>query len=317
MAATYHPFDKLFKASFIAAIKDLIVTYFEPDIIAGLRFEKLKIIPNENLNADFEKKCPDILCYCHFQCKGKLHDCYIIWEHKGYNYKGLLDQMDVYEQVVKKLHGKSGAAFWLNAIDQQHDPIVFKVVFYHGNAPLSMSLHGSETSQNPELARAIQAKPIIAININNQSLDVLKTHKSSLGSLEWLFKILSDKALIRQMFMNPAFFRNTRVISPPDVKELLGCIIFDIIRKDKSLAHLSNDDFINQLTLILKSKHMKTLADSLKAEGEKIGIQKGMEKERKAGILETAKNMFRQKLDINIIGQVTGLPHLELRRLAI
>lgn len=58
---------------------------------------------------------------------------------------------------------------------------------------------------------------------------------------------------------------------------------------------------------------MKTLADSLKAEGEKIGIQKG----RKAGILETAKNMFQQKLDINIISQVTGLTHLELRRLAL
>ena len=116
---------------------------------------------------------------------------------------------------------------------------------------------------------------------------------------------------------DPKFFQEYTRHLPTDIKELLGCIIFDIIRKDKSLAHLSNDDIINQLTLILKSKHMKTLADSLKAEGEKIGIQKGMEKGRKAGILETAKNMFRQKLDINIIRQVTGLPSYELQRIAI
>ncbi len=287
----------------------------------GLLLDTLKIIANEHLNADFKKKCPDILCYGQFQHQGKLHDCYIIFEHKSYNYKRLLDQMNDYERVVKKIHRKSAAAFRIDAIDQKRDPIVFKAVFYHGNAPLSMPLHGSETSQNPELARAIQAKPIIAINLNNQSLDELKTHSETLGSIECLFKILSNKGLISQMFMDPTFLQKHARNLPPEVKKLLGYIIFDIVRKNKSLAHLSNDDIINQLTLILKSKRMKTLADSLKAqgriEGEKIGIEKGIEKGRKAGILETAKKMLLQKLDINIIGQVTRLPRVELLRIAI
>lgn len=50
---------------------------------------------------------------------------------------------------------------------------------------------------------------------------------------------------------------------------------------------------------------MQTLADSLKAE------------DKAEGILETAKNMFRQKLDINIIRQVTGMPLYQLQRIAV
>ena len=97
------------------------------------------------------------------------------------------------------------------------------------------------------------------------------------------------------------------------------------------MAQVSTEQIIDRLALILQlqSEHMITIADSLRAEGrrtgEKIGIEKGraegvnigMEKGRKAGILEAAKNMFRQNFDINIIGQVTGLPRAQLLRLAI
>ena len=93
------------------------------------------------------------------------------------------------------------------------------------------------------------------------------------------------------------------------------------------MAQVSTEQIIDRLALILQllSEHMITIAGSWRAEGrrtgEKIGIEKGIEKGRaegrKAGILEAAKNMFRQNFDINIIGQVTGLPRAQLLRLAI
>ena len=239
--------------------------------------------------------------------------------------------MDEYERVVKTVHCKRAAAFGVNSIDQQHHPLVLKVLFYHGNAPLRMSLHSSEMSQDPEFDRFIQANPLILIDLHKQSLSHLITHTDTLGSTECVLKILSEKELIRNMFQDTSFLHPYTLHLSTDFKELLQFIIFDVIRKNEPMAQVSTEQIIDRLALILQlqSEHMITIADSLRAEGrrtgEKIGIEKGraegvnigMEKGRKAGILEAAKNMFRQNFDINIIGQVTGLPRAQLLRLAI
>ena len=46
-------------------------------------------------------------------------------------------------------------------------------------------------------------------------------------------------------------------------------------------------------------------------EGEKKGITIG----KKKGIIETAKNMLKDRLDINLISKYTGLPKEEIEKL--
>lgn len=56
---------------------------------------------------------------------------------------------------------------------------------------------------------------------------------------------------------------------------------------------------------------MITIAEHLRRQGEKKGIRKGIEK----GFLTTAKNLLKKGQPIQLISEVTGLSHAELKKL--
>lgn len=61
---------------------------------------------------------------------------------------------------------------------------------------------------------------------------------------------------------------------------------------------------------------MQTLADRLRSEGKRIGEEIGERRGETKGKLETARNLIKRGVDMNIIAEATGLSKQKIEKLA-
>jgi predicted transposase/invertase (TIGR01784 family) len=189
--------------------------------------------------------------------------------------------------------------------NQGHDklPLIINFVVYNGTKEDYPSYEDiCEYFEEPELARLVIGKVFNLLNLNKQNDEDLVTHGPS-GIMEVLLKRASRVNFTEWMQANKELMR--KLSAEPYLNTGLDYVLG--VGKDKA------EDIINSFILVypkLKDAIM-TAATQLRREGEKIGMKKGMEKEKSA----IAQSMFKKGLASNLIQEVTGLSLEQLKKL--
>jgi len=117
----------------------------------------------------------------------------------------------------------------------------------------------------------------------------------------------------------------------PELANVLECWLALIEHKDKELVKMAKEketiikeakeDFIEVLSegalkeIIEFRESAERDAASRKYWAEKIGMEKGMKKDIEDEKIKTAKRMLKQKMDLDMIVQITELPKEEIEKI--
>ena len=270
-------------------------------------FSSLEIGPTNYVSQEFKEFFADIIIKTKIISKDGvklLTDICFIFEHKTEAHRKIFIQFLKY--MVQE---------WQKDIDENIPlRIIVPIVFYHGKTPWKVS---------PSFAGQF--------DIDDDIKEYLLNFKYILfDTATWDFREETDEQLKNNVFLLSAMALMKYAYND-DHETIEGIFNFwrekgftgDIENVIFFLTYISETKDLSQKQLkelLIKSKLeggeiMETLAQRLRAEGEKRGEKRGERRGKKKGNLETAKRMLNSGLTVKDIVTFTGLSEKEVRTL--
>lgn len=194
-------------------------------------------------------------------------------------------------------------------------PLVVPMVFYNGSKRYTAPKNIWELFTDPTRARELMSNDYQLIDLQSMSDDEIKK-KQHLGMMEYFMKYIHARDMLGlwDKFMNE--FTEAIMIDKENgyiyLKSFLWYTDALVIEdQQQELGRIINKHLATNET----SNIMRTIAQKYIDEGMELGRLEGMEKGIERGIEKAATNMLKQKLDLKLIAQVTGLSVTKLNKL--
>ena len=189
-------------------------------------------------------------------------------------------------------------------------PVVIPLIFYNGQpSPYPYATNAYDASSNPELARSVgmfEGGNLVDVTIIDDA--ILDKHKT-VALMEKAMKYCRNRALFHKL------------------KEHLQINIHAIEKYFLSLTleytlYMSDERSIPEEKLValfeeqLNKQDVMTIAKRIEQRGVQKGRQEGIQKGRQNALFETAKNLIKQGVTLDIIAKATGLSKEALAHLS-
>ena len=275
---------------------------------AAIDFSEITIDPTSYISDEIKDYYSDIVAKARMKSgEGEdiAADIYILVEHKSTAKKKDL------VQVLKYMYLE-----WQNDIDQGKPlRVIIPLIFYHGkekwNVPRSFV---DQFNVDDEIKKFLLNYRYILFdtrdwNFLDEGNEELKNNVFLLTAL-----VLMKSAYNDDMETIEAIFRlwyEKRFVE--EKNKVLSFLLYITEIRDMSLEQLQKK---LKESKIEGGDLMPSLAQRLREEGEKVGVKKGVKQGMKKGKLETARELVKNGVDIDIIARSTGLSKKEIESLA-
>ena len=178
-------------------------------------------------------------------------------------------------------------------------PIVINILVYAGRKIYTGPKHMNEIFENPELAKNMMFQQIHVIDLQSKEIEELSK---------------DGKASVAEILLKLGVMRNIYKLLEKH-SSILKAILQEIPYLEKATDYIfylnsgeSTEKVVNLLKEMTQNEEMvMTLAQHFRNEGIREG--------KLEGILKTAKNMLKMKLDSDTIHKATGLSQKEIEEL--
>lgn len=304
------PHDKFFKSmmSDPRVAKDFFQYHLPEYIKKDIDWDSLHLEKESYLDEELDLNRTDLVFSVMF--KGQRGFLYILVEHQSTSDPIMSFRVVKYMFRVMQNHlDKTGSTIL---------PIVFPLVFYHGESSYTHTRDLFDLFVDPILAKEILFQPFHLVDVTQITDEELKKHVWS-GIMELTLKHVFARDII-------PFFQDLmtelRKLEYWDAKDLASTTLFYII----NTANIKDKKKFEQIihnTYKNTGEPIMTYREHCIAEGMEKGIEKGIEKGRvegiqkgrKEGLLEVAKNALRQGLSLETIKKLTGLSNTDIEKL--
>lgn len=232
-------------------------------------------------------------------------DIYFLFEHKSYQDK------KIFMQILKYMY-----LMWQkDTEDGNHLRVIIPIVFYHGKSEWKIShSFGDQFKVNKDVKEFLLNYKYILFDTNCWDLEDKRNEnlRANVNFMAYLFLLKS------------AFHRGLdsvrRLIEFWHEKGLEGDIdlIMSSLNYIVSVRNIKPEKLIEILeeSEIQGGEFMQSLAQRWVEQGIEQGIEEGIEKGIEKGKLETAKELIKHGVDIEIIASATGFSKQEIKKLA-
>lgn len=322
-----NPHDKFFKESFgnLAVAKDFLINYLPSEILERIDLNSLVPQKDSFINEELQEVFSDMLFQVDLnQRPGYL---YFLFEHKSYPSKTISLQLLNYMLQI-----------WETKMNKEMDyeiPVIIPLVIYHGKARWKIKTSLAELI--PDYQDLPPSIHNYIPNFQYQLYDISQYTDAEIkgdAQLRILLAIFRDILTKSGAEILDSVFRAADTLLKLDDQEK-GIQYFDtfmryVFSAGPQMAPADIDKIINQLETNYPggSDKIMTLADYLreegKTEGHLQGLQEGLEKGMEKGIelgakntaLEVARKLIKLNLSIDQIADTTGLTKKEVTKLA-
>ena len=297
--------DSFFRASMQHL--EVARAFFEVHVPAYIRrridFNSLKIEPNSYISKEHKEIISDILYSV--QVDNRLGYIYLLCEHQStpailMPYRLMKYLFGIFDHHLKKQKGK-----------EQHKrlPIVLPLILYNGKeSPYPYSTNFYDVFADPVLAQKIMFNgPIKLIDLTIEPDEKLRRHKAA-AVMELLEKHIRARDILPliELLAKSGLLEKLQHLG---AGEYLQFALHYVLNKGETS---DNHKVIALLSETLPDEDIMTIAESLKKEGEKLGLKKGMQKKAEA----IAKNLLALgDLPPEKIAQASGLSLAKIKTL--
>ena len=306
--------DKIFKKTFSDTknVKAFLQIALPEPIRKRIEFSKVEIDLSDYVSNQFKESFSDIVVKTKIRKDSSEEeereidaDIYILFEHKCSRDAAIFIQLLRYMYLM-----------WQMDIDENKPlRVIVPIVFYHGeekwNIPHSF---------------------IEQFNVSDEIKEFLLNYRYVMfDTRHWNFKDESNEELRDNVFLLTALalMKNAFNEDVDTIRELFKFwyekgFTGELEKVLFFLAYICETSDISQdkLKEVLEESKieggeiMPTLAKRLREEGRIEGEKRGEKRGEKKGKLETARELIKRGVDINIIAEATGFPREEIEKLA-
>jgi len=292
------PHDKYFKVmmSDPRVSKDFLQFHLPENIKLHMGFDSLHLEKESYLDEELDLNRTDLVFSCDF--KGRKGFIYILVEHQS-----TVDPIMPFRLLKYKIRIMDDH---MNKTESNILPIVYPLVFYHGQALYNHTKDLFELFAEPDLAREILFQPFELIDVGRIPDAKLREHVWS-GVMELTLKHIFARDIIP---FAKDIMRELKRFERWDAIDLAKVTIFYLMNtvEDKQKKQVIN---LIKTELSKSGEEIMTFREYCiaegRAEGWAEGRAEGMEKGVEKGRVEVAKNALRQGFSTEAIKQLTGL----------
>lgn len=197
--------------------------------------------------------------------------------------------------------------YHLHHLKKECLPIVYPIVFYHGEVEYSYSTDLYDLFEDTDLAKEIFLQPFKLVDVGKISDKEIKQQQWS-GVMEFIFKHIFARDFLSYLLeIMPHLHKMTN----DDGSELVETVLNYSLNKAQ---HLDKFDFFQTIKSQswIDGEKIMTIAEILKKEGRQEGRQKG----RQEAVIDVAKKLLKEGTDPMFVTRVTGLSITQVRKLA-
>jgi predicted transposase/invertase (TIGR01784 family) len=297
-----NPHDKFFKGAMgMKTVVDAYSRQFIPqDILDDLDLDGLEIDNTTYITDELSEFFADMVWRCPFKKGSRQARIAFLHEHKSYK------PMHPHFQLLDYIRGA-----WRTQIQEGNDPVLMiPIVLYHGEAMWEFeSLDSYFGEVSAKFLRFLPCFDYILINLQNYSdatiraFDSIFLQKTLLG-----FKHYADKEYLRVHIVELLIDGYNNKKSEQTISFMLKFGVY--LSAISGMTSSEIRDEIKKSDNNLKSEAM-TIFDELIEEGEKKGIEKGIEKEKQNTIIRS----WQSGIDMSMIANISGLSLAEVKKI--
>ena len=274
-----------------------------PDKIKdAIDFSSVKLQKESFIDDNLKLQIADLLYSVKFH--GQPGFLYILLEHASTPDPFLPFRMLKYMVAIMDHHLKTTKGSKL--------PFVYPLILYTGEKPYqhSMDLFDLFPSEEKELAKETFTSPYHLIDLTQVPDEELK-HYLWFGTMALTLKHIHDSDIL-------PFFKGIIEILKELEKQGEESYIYTIITYMAGVGETPHqEDFFQAIRKLesINEEKLMTLAEYLKPEVYKRGLEKGLEKGRHEEKIEIAKILLLKGIDIATVADSTGLSKEEIKKL--
>ena len=284
------PHDHFFKSTFHQPqiLASTLQGLLPPEIVREIAFDTLTYLPGESIGSALEGSSLADLVFS-VSLAGVPARLAIILEHKS------APDPRVHFQIIRYIVGS-----WNQSLNEGKSPVpVLPVLFYHGRSPWSIPTRLSDLLETPECIRPhVPDFDLLTIDLGRIEDKVIIENVSDLVAQS---RLLSMKHIFDRDFRK---YLST-IFQPLDGKKIprdkmRETFELSIIYFSSVYPGLSTDDILSELNIVIKKEKVPDVNDLLRDIRFKINRQKGFEKGRQEGFLESCRedieHLLRKKI---------------------
>ena len=195
----------------------------------------------------------------------------------------------------------------------KHLPLIYPIVIYNGEAKYNAPLNIWQLFNNSNLAKDFWTNDYRLVNVHEIDDEELKSQIWS-GITMFFLKHIHERNLLK-------YWQSIENIIPEIVKLEIGYKHIEILLQ-YSLTRIEQDDKMTLSRLLTKTLNqeqgqnlMTSIAQNWFNDGKMEGIEKGKMEGKMEGKIETAKNLLRNGVSVDVISRSTGLSIQDLQKL--
>src|SRR6185312_6856717 len=294
-----NPHDSLFQKALAdkRVAEDFFRQWLPSPIQDLMDWETLIPCKTTFLDEELRRSAGDVLYSTSFQ--GQPGYLYVLAEHQSTVDSLMAFRLLKYTVRIMEYH-----------LDQNNDsaelPIVYPLVFYHGQEPYTGATDIFELfGPYQQLARETLLKPFQLVDVTTIPDQDLKQHLWS-GTLAFIFKhiFISDLLTILQGLRVQLV-----TLKGAEGAQYIGILLEYLSKRAKIRDTKQARAFLKEaFTDTSMEVDMTTLADYLKEEGFKEGLEKGVEQGFEQGKKHLAAKLLQKGVDTLVVAELTELP---------
>ncbi|MBX9621522.1 MAG: Rpn family recombination-promoting nuclease/putative transposase [Alphaproteobacteria bacterium] len=287
-------------------MKSFFIRYLPDHVRENIDLSSIQLQRESYIDDKLKSQIIDLLYKVDFN--GKPGFLYLLIEHASQSHPLLSFRLLKYMMGVMEDH--------LRTTKKKELPLVYPLVLYIGKRPYTHTLNLFDLFPEEErkLVKQTLFSPYNLIDLTQNSDEELRKYLWY-GTMARILKHIHDANIL------PSFkeiIQDLKILEASGEESYIRTVLTYVLALGETLHQEDLFETIKELKTVDEEKLM-TLADYLKPDVYKRGVQQGLEKGFAEGVekskTEIARNMFSMGMDLKVISSATGLSTQEIKRL--